>query len=110
MFSAIFGQVSTSNNSTVNLKFVIAVHRRRVIVSLRIVREVREPVGWVCIIIDLAKWARSVIVNHHLNVLRLQVGLQSLDHRLRLAVELSPYLDSKHVLAARRTLVKQPDP
>ena len=38
------------------------------------------------------------------------MGLQSLDHRLRLTVELGPYLDSKHVLAARRTLIEQPDP
>ena len=112
MPSALFDQANIiSVLLTANLKFVITFERRRVIIiSLRIVREVREPVGWVCIIIDLAKWASSVIVNHHLNVLRLQVGLQSLDHRLRLAIKLGPYLDSKHVLASRCTLIEQADP
>ena len=110
MLSSLSNQTSTSNNSTFNLKFVIAVHKRRVIFSLWIVSEAREPVGWVCIIIDLAKWASSVIFNHHHNVLLLQVVLQSLDHRLRFAVELGPNLDSKCVFAARSTLIEQPDP
>ena len=76
---------------------------------LGVVREVIEPLRWNMVVDFGVAWSRVWIINHHLDVLSLEVRLQFVNHNSHCAVEFGPDLDSEKVLAARSAFVKKSD-